>query len=86
MTKYYVEFEHMSDEESYCLQSKWFDTKEDAINWYRTSFDFVRTDDIIVSVMKAEFDDNGMCGDIEFDEDITTQYYLRSDNLWIIKT
>lgn len=81
MTKYYVEFEHTADEESYCLQSKWFDTKEDAIKWYRTSFDFVRTDDVIVSVMKAEFDDNGMCGDIEFVDFITCQYYLRSDNL-----
>ena len=81
MTKYYIEFEHTADEESYCLQSKWFDTKEDAIKWYRTSFDFVRTDDIFVSVMRAEFEDNCMYGDIEFDEDITPQYYLRSDNL-----
>lgn len=81
MTKYYIEFEHMADEESYCLQSKWFDTKEDAINWYRTSFDFVRTDDIIVSVMKADFNDYEFYGDIEFDEDITTQYHLRSDHL-----
>ena len=46
MTKYYVEFKHTADEESYCLQSKWFGTKEDAINWYRTSFDFVKTDDV----------------------------------------
>lgn len=80
-TKYYVEFEHTADEESYCLQSKWFDTKEDAITWYRTSFDFVRTDDIIVSVMKAEFDEYDIPLDIEFVEDITAQYYLRSDNL-----
>lgn len=80
-TKYYVEFEHTADEESYCLQSKWFDTKEDAIKWYRTSFDFVRTDDIIVSVMKAEFDEYDTPFDIEFVEDITAQYYLRSDNL-----
>jgi hypothetical protein len=26
-----------------------------------------------------------MYGDIEFDEDITPQYYLRSDNLWLTK-
>ena len=83
MLKYYVEFEHTADEESYCLQSKWFDTKEDAIKWYRTSFDFVRTEDIVVSVMRAEFDEyEFQFGDIEFDEDITAQYYLRSDNLW----
>lgn len=81
-TKYYVEFEHKSDDESYCLQSKWFDTKEQAINWYKESFDFVRTDDIIVSVMKADFDEyEFQYGDILFVEDITTKIYLRSDNL-----
>ena len=80
-TKYYVEFKNTEDEESYCLQSKWFDTKEEAINWYRTSFDFVRTDDIIVSVMKAEFDEYDTPFDIEFVEDMTSQYYLRSDNI-----
>ena len=63
-TKYYIEFEHTNDDNYYCLQSKWFDTKEDAIKWYRTSFDFVRTDDIIVSVMKADFIDNAIYGDI----------------------
>jgi hypothetical protein len=32
--------------------------------------------------MKADFDEyEFQYGDIEFDEDITTQYYLRSDNL-----
>ena len=81
-TKYYIEFEHTADDNYYCLQSKWFATKEDAIKWYRTCFDYVDTDNMNISVMKADFDEyEFQHGDILFDEDITTKIYLRSDNL-----
>ena len=81
MEKYYVEFENTEDQNPFCLQSVWFDTKEDAIKWYIKSFDFVQTDTMVVSIMKSVFDDDGEYTDIEFEEDITAKFNLRSDRL-----
>ena len=64
MAKYYVEFKHTVDEESYCLQSKWFDTKEEAIN-FAHNFDYARYLDI--RLMSSEFDENGDYGDIQYE-------------------
>lgn len=79
MKKYYIEFECVSSEKSYSIQSKWFDTKEEAKYWYRTSFDYIDSDDIVVSLMSAEVPADGGYDDIKFEEEITTQYFLRSD-------
>ena len=80
MIKYYVEFEHTSDDESYCLQSRWFITKASAIMWFQNGFDFIR-DDVIVRLMKSEFDENGNYGDIECEEILTGIYTWReTDN------
>ena len=81
MEKYYVEFENTEDENPFCLQSVWFDTKEEAIDWYIKYFDFVTQDTVCVRVMKSIFDDDGEYTDIEFDEDITAKFNLRSDRL-----
>ena len=91
MEKYYIEFEHTADDESYCLQSKWFDTSEDAVMWYIESFDFVRKDDVIVSLMKGKSDEFGNYDDIECVLVITRSYMLKkvlpntSDKTDIIK-
>lgn len=78
MIKYYVEFEHTADEESYCMQSDWFDTPEEATEWFVNSFDFIRTDDVVVSLMKGELDIMGnLIGDVEFVENITAKHYLK---------
>lgn len=69
MAKYYVEFEHLADEESYCIQSRWFKTRKQAIDWYKKNFDFIR-EDVSVYLMKAEFDEEENYGDIEFVEEL----------------
>lgn len=71
MTKYYVEFENLEDDFSYCLQSKWFDTREQAFYWYKDSFDFIRNRTMIVRIMSSEFNENGEYTDIKYVEDIT---------------
>ena len=81
MEKFYVEFENTEDQNPFCLQSVWFDNKEDAIKWYIKSFDFVQTDTMNVSLMKSEFDDEGNWGDMVFVEDITAKFNLRKDRL-----
>ncbi len=81
MEKFYVEFENTEDQHLFCLQSVWFDTKEEAIEWYIKYFDFAEMDTMCVSVMKSEFDENGDFGDIVFVEDITAKFNLRKDRL-----
>lgn len=66
ITQYYVEF---VDRESgdYVLQSKWFDTKEEAEKWANESFDYIRDTAIDMDLMKAEWDDEeGIHQDIHF--------------------
>lgn len=70
-TKYYVEFENLEDYYSFCLQSKWFDTKDQALNWYKTNFDFIRNRTMVARIMSAEFDEYEVYGDIKYEEDIT---------------
>lgn len=81
MEKFYVEFENTEDQNPYCLQSVWFDTKEDAINWYIKYFDFAEMDTMCVRVMKSDVDVFGNCGDMLFVEDITAKFNLRKDRL-----
>lgn len=81
MEKFYVEFENTEDQNPFCLHSVWFDTKEEAINWYIKYFDFVVMDTMCVCVMKSEFDENGDFGDMIFVEDITAKFNLRKDSL-----
>ena len=82
-TKYYVEFESTESQNKYSIQSKYFDTEQEAIQWYKDSFDYVDTDEIIVGIMKAEMeeDDNGdnMLIDICYLYDITAKYLLKGE-------
>lgn len=66
MKKYYVEFNDVFKKYDvpYLLQSKWFDTKEEAIN-FAHSFDYARYLDI--RLMSSEFDENGDYGDIQYE-------------------
>lgn len=55
--KYYVEFSHSEiegEDGPYLLQSKWFDTQKEAIEWFRTNFDDVDSS-ITVDLMVGEF-------------------------------
>lgn len=64
-TKYYVEL----DFNDIYAQSKWFDTEEAAINWYKDSFEDGASLDhqIKVHLMAAKFDDDdNLIGDIYY--------------------
>lgn len=79
--KYYIEFENTEDQNPFCLQSVWFDTKDEAVKWYIKSFDFVQSDTMRAHLMKSEVDEDGNYGDTVFVEDITAKFNLRSDRL-----
>lgn len=81
MEKFYVEFENTEDQNPFCLQSVWFDTKEEAIKWYIKYFDFAEMDTMCVRVMKGEVDILGNVDDTSFVEDITAKFNLRKDRL-----
>lgn len=56
--KYYIEFLHENSEaENYDMQSKWFDTKKEAKEWYKNNFDFVSSD-MYVYLMTAVFNED----------------------------
>ncbi len=70
MKKYYIEFwskrNYASSGENYLLQTKWFDTKEEAIKWYKDNIAFISDDlnaDLMVSTLDIEAD---TYEDIEF--------------------
>lgn len=74
--KYYVEFEGFNTNNAYSMQSKLFDCEEDAIKWYKDSFDYVNMDDVDVSLMAIEYYNDGE--EVKYLYDITAKYELRS--------
>lgn len=64
MKKYYIEFLFYGQTENNCydLQSKWFDTEKEAIEWTKT-FDYV-SDNVEMYLMSAVWE-NEEYGDIE---------------------
>lgn len=79
-TKYYVEFKNTEDGWFYDIQSKWFNTRQQAIKWYIDSFDFIRRTTTIVSLMSAKFDDNGEYDDIVFVEELRPENFVNKEN------
>ena len=71
MNKYYIEIVDTSnDDELYAIQSKWFNTEAEAVEWYDKNFDYV--DKRFVSyVMTAEFYNKDECS-IVASEDINS--------------
>jgi hypothetical protein len=61
ITQYYVEFYQYGASDSYIMQSRWFDTQEEAEQWYETSFDFINHGEIGADLMAAEWDDEEGC-------------------------
>ena len=64
MKKYYIEF-WFDTGHIYDLQSKWFDTKEEAIEWLK-EFDYINYDACEIHLMSMPFDEeeNEFYGDI----------------------
>lgn len=59
--KYYIEFVLIIDSfdapTENIIQSKWFETKEEALKWYHTSFDDVDYRVVSAQLRTAEFND-----------------------------
>lgn len=52
--KYYLEFVIHKTQNSYDMQSKWFDTEEEALKWLNDSFDYTSMQ-VEVWLMSAEW-------------------------------
>ncbi len=58
ITQYYIEFyQYGNTDKNYVIQSKWFDTQEEAEQWLFDSFDFIDKEEIGADLMAAEWDD-----------------------------
>mgnify|MGYP003315503932 CR=1 FL=1 len=66
MKKYYIEIVNVEMNE-YIIQSKWFETEEDAISFMKENFDFIDTGTYAIDLMSAEFDEEGVYGDIKLE-------------------
>ena len=60
ITQYYIEF-YNKESGDYVIQSKWFDTQEEAEKWYFDSFDYIDKEEVGVDLMAAEWDDEEGC-------------------------
>lgn len=69
ITKYYIEFVDFNG--NFVLQSKWFDTENEALIWLLENFDFIDYDNIECFIMYADFDEEDDFGDIELSMKIT---------------
>ena len=64
--KYYIEIVHTRNmEESYSIQSKWFDTEKQAIKWLETSFDYVSSTCCMFLMSMPYNEEEGFYGDIK---------------------
>lgn len=80
-TEYYIEFVIKNGQDSYAMQSRWFETKRKALNWLKNSFDFIRTSDMRIFLMSGTFDGLGdLSGDIEQEKELDWTEVLLNDN------
>ena len=75
MKKYYIEISGKTEYdlgdlqyETYILQSEWFDTEKEALNWAENLM-FI-ADGLSVDLMSAVFDDDGVYSDIYFEREL----------------
>jgi len=61
--KFYVEM-WFEDYEDYIIQSIWFDTPDEAENWYHNTFDYI-DENITAELMYSIIDNEGNYGDID---------------------
>lgn len=65
MKKYYIEIVNVETDE-YIMQTKWFETEEEAVNVMK-NFDFIRHP-YAIDLMSAVFDKEGVYEDIKFEK------------------
>jgi len=68
MKKYYIEMVDRNGEKPYVIQSRWFDTEEQALEWLNTTIDYC---DLIICLMSAVFDKDTGEYEIEFEKYLT---------------
>lgn len=66
MKKYYIEIVNVETDD-YIIQTKWFETEEEAINFMKENFDFIDRGTYAIDLMSAVFDEEGVYGDIKFE-------------------
>lgn len=71
MKKYYIEFwtRHLDLDPPYLAQSKTFDTKKEAVEWYKSNFDYTN-DAIEVHLMVMKYNDDETEYEISFVEEL----------------
>ena len=67
--KYLVEIQLKEDFDYVILQSQWFDTTEDARNWFDALGHFDR-EFLTASIMSSIFDEDDTYGDIDYEEEL----------------
>lgn len=55
MERYYIEFVDTDSQAPYLIQTKWFETKEEAKEWFRENIEFNKLD---AYLMTAEFNED----------------------------
>ena len=68
MKKFYIEIAYCNNSDNYVMQSKWFDTEEQALEWLNTTIDYC---DLIICLMSAVFDNESEEYEIKFEKYLT---------------
>lgn len=68
MKRYYIEMTDRDYNKPYVIQSRWFDTKEQALEWLNTTIDYC---DLIICLMSADFDNESEEYEIKFEKYLT---------------
>lgn len=66
MKKYYIEIVNVETDD-YIIQTKWFETEEEAIDFMKENFDFIDRGTYAIDLMSAVFDEEGVYGDIKLE-------------------
>ena len=73
-TKFYIEFENINSQRTYTIQSRYFDTRKQALNWFKKNFDYIDNEEVYVYLMIATFDEEGELDEIDSTYEIINSY------------
>lgn len=59
-SKFYIEFENINSQKTYTIQSRYFDTRKQALTWFKKNFDYIDNEEVYVYLMIATFDEEGV--------------------------
>lgn len=67
--KYLVEIQLKEDFDYVVLQSQWFDTTEEARNWF-DALEYFNREFLTASIMSSIFDEDDTYGDIDYEDEL----------------